>query len=99
MQATKFCGFLSRVTYLLRRRMPVRWTMFCQKPHAQTRCIDQPDTALPREGGQNPIHIRVQEIVVTVGKNAVDRRGLGYPPQQPGWITGDANIARLPLLL
>src|ERR1700722_18712714 len=99
MQAAKFCGFFARIPYLLRRRMPVGWTMLGQKTHAQTGCIDQPDTAFLCEGGQNPIHIRVQEIVVTVGKDAIDRRGLGYPPQQPGRITRDANVARLALRL
>ncbi len=73
--------------------------MLGQKTHAQTRRIDQPDSALPGEGGQNSIHIRIDQVVVAIGKDAVDRRSLGNAPQKLGRISRDADVARLALLL
>ena len=73
--------------------------MLGQYPHVQSRRIDEPDPALPREGGQNLIHIRVHEVVVAISKDAIDRSSFGNPPQELWRISRDADVARLALLL
>ena len=73
--------------------------MLGQKTHAQTGCIDQPDSALLCEAGQHVVHICIDQVVVAIGKDAVDRCRLGHAPQELRWISRDADVARLALLL
>src|ERR1700722_2055995 len=80
MTAAKLSSLLSRIAHGLRRRVPIRRPLLGQNPHVQSRRVDEPDPTLPREGGQDFIHIRVQEAVVAVRKDAVDRRSLGNAP-------------------
>src|SRR5580704_7740979 len=99
MRAAKFRGFSARIPYYLRGGVPVRRPLLGEKTHAQTRGVDQPDSAFPGEGGENSIHICIDKVVAAIGKDAVDRHSFGKAPKKLGRIPRDADVAHLSLLL
>src|ERR1700739_3297097 len=99
MLSAKLRGFCAGFPYLLGRGMPVRRPMLSQETHAQTGSIDQPDSALLCEAGQHAVHVGIDQVIMAISKDAINRSRLGHAPQELRWISRDADIACLALLL